>query len=150
MRDLRVVVPVVQADSDPAGKTPPSGFLFPNISRLASDAQPQLFAGVQKLVQQLYLEMFTDPLPNGVGSGFATALQGASEDTIAGIVNTGVRDLLGRMRTYQAAADLPADERLASLTVRELAFDATVGQFTLKLDLVTDAGTQVTVQPPLI
>lgn len=150
MRDLRMVVPVVQADSDPAGRVSPSGFLFPNITRLSGDARPQLFQGVQKLVQQLYLEMFTDPLPNGVGSGLATRLRSATADDINSLARSGFSDLLSRLRVYQNGLDLPLDERISDLVVAEIRYDEANASFVIQLELTTEAGETFTLEPPLV
>jgi len=143
-------VPQVMADSHPSGRNAPSGFLFPNMSRLDGDATPQLFDGVQKLVQQIYFELFTDPLPSGIGSGFASRLREANEDTIQAVAQTGVADLLARMLRYQEGYELAPDERIANLVLRSIEFDSVTNRFELVLELTTAAGTQYELRPPLV
>lgn len=148
--DLRLVVPRITPASNPQGRTPPSGFLTPDIFRFDSDKQPQAFTGIQKLVQQVYLEIITDTLPNGIGSGLATRLRTANEETINAIAQSGVSDVLQKIRGYQVGVDLPPDERLADLTLNSASFDELNASFALSLTLVSDAGQSFTIPLPLV
>lgn len=149
MYDLRLVVPVITEQSHPAGRTPPSGFLVLNMSRLDGDARPQLFDGVQKLVAQVYLEIFTDPLPNGIGSGLASRLRTADDRSIEAVAHTGITDVLARITRYQEGQELPPDERIAGLVLREFTYDDVTASFVMVLELTTAAGNQFELRAPL-
>lgn len=149
-KDLRIVVPVITPRSDPQGRQPPSGFLFPQISRLGLDDTPQLFGGIQKLVQQVYLEFFTDTLPNGVGSGMARKLRAANSQDFASVVRTETSLLLDKLLAYQDQLDLPPDERIADLTILEILYDEGQGRFAVSWELTTEAGDQFVLRPPLV
>lgn len=150
MRDLRITVPVITAES--VGQQPPDGLLFANFSRLegqATDAKPQALRGILKLVQQVYLEILTEPQPNGVGSGLASQLRDAPIDTLNALARAGVSDVLVRILRYQEGRKLPKDERLFDLQMRSLDVNETDNTFVLSLLLTSEAGETYVIQPPL-
>ena len=149
MRDLRVVVPVITPESNPQGRTPPSGFLTPSIFRLAGDAQPQAFSGIQKLVQQVYLEIMTDPLPNGIGSGMATQLKSAQADDFNAILQSAVTTVLDNIRSYQQLLDLAPDEKISDLSVIQANYDEINASFLVQLLLTAESGDEFVIEPPL-
>lgn len=151
MKDLRLSIPVITSES--IGQQAPDGLLFPNFSRLegdSTDGKPQALTGILKLVQQVYLEIMTEPQPNGVGTGLASQLRDAPIDSVAVLARIGVSDLLVRMLRYQDGFDLPKDERLFDLQLRSLDVDELTNQFTLSLLLTSEAGETFVVQPPLV
>lgn len=150
MKDLRISIPVLTAAA--SGQQAPDGLLFANFSRLegnSTDGKPQALTGILKLVQQVYLEIMTDPQPNGVGSGLASQLRDANIDTVAVLARAGVSDLLVRMLRYQDGFDLPKDERLFDLQVRSIDVDESNNSFVLSLLLTSEAGESYVIQPPL-
>jgi len=150
MRDLRITIPVITSAS--IGQQEPDGLLFANFSRLEgdkTDGKPQALSGILKLVQQVYLEIMTEPQPNGVGSGLASQLRDAPIESVAVLARAGVSDLLVRILRYQDGFNLPKDERLFDLQVRSVDVDETSNQFTLSLLLTSEAGETFVIQPPL-
>lgn len=134
--DLRLSVPVKAADSD--GQGPRDGFLT---ASLISGNQAVLYSNTEKLVQQVYLEIINDPLPDGTGSGLATQLiQGPpDENRLAAIAAAGVDIVRRNILSYQSnVGNLSNSELLSDL--RLLSFSFTGTSFDMKLELTTVNG----------
>ena len=147
-KDLRMTIPKITGRS--TGVKVPDGILFPNMVRADGDNTPQLIGGVQKLIQQIAIEILTDTLPDGIGSNFATNLRNANPNELELIARSGVTDLLQRMLDYQERLDLPLDEKIADLQFVSLLVDETSGAFRMVLRLITTAGDAFTLEPPLV
>ena len=143
-KDLRMTIPKITGRS--TGVKVPDGILFPNMVRADGDNTPQLIGGVQKLIQQIAIEI----LPDGIGSNFATNLRNANPNELELIARSGVTDLLQRMLDYQERLDLPLDEKIADLQFVSLLVDETSGAFRMVLRLITTAGDAFTLEPPLV
>lgn len=151
MKDIRITIPVITTAS--VGQQAPDGLLFPNFSRLegqSTDGKPQALTGILKLVQQVYLEIMTDPQPNGVGSGLASQLRDANIDDVSVLAQAGVSDLLVRLLRYQDGLNLPKDERIFDLQVQSIELEETSNQFDLRLLLTSEAGESYVIKPPLV
>lgn len=151
MKDIRITIPVITDES--VGQQAPDGLLFPNFSRLegqSTDGSPQALSGILKLVQQVYLEIMTEPQPNGVGSGLASQLRDANIDDVSILARSGVSDLLIRLLRYQDGLNLPKDERLFDLQVQSIDLDETTNKFVLSLLLTSEARESYVIQPPLV
>lgn len=151
MKDLRITIPVITAAS--VGQQAPDGILFPNFSRLegeSTDGKPQALTGILKLVQQIYLEILTEPQPNGVGSGLASQLRDAAIESVPVLARAGISDVMVRILRFQDGQNLPKDERLFELQVRSLEVDETANTFVLSLLLTSEAGETVEIKPPLV
>ena len=147
MKDLRITIPVITPQS--SGQQAPDGILFPNFSRQDIDNKPQALTGILKLVQQIYIEILTETQPNGVGSGLASKLRDINIENVAVAARAGVSDLLVRMLRYQDGYNLPPDERIFDLQIRNIDVDQSSNTFTLSLLLTSDAGESVAITPPL-
>lgn len=144
--DIRLATPVKSGDPLEVGDL--DGIL---VAGLISDCKMQAVTGTEKLVQQIYLEIVNDPLPDGTGSGMATDLmtgppeEGALQSIAAAAVNRIRSNILEYQRNR--AGSLPADELLADL--RLLSFSLTGNRFDLRLQVTTVSG-EVTVTPVAI
>lgn len=137
--DLRLSVPVKASDSD--GQGPRDGFL---VSSLIRNNQAVLYNDTEKLVQQVYLEIINDPLPDGTGSGLASQLlQGPpNENQLAAIAAAGIDVVRRNILSYQTGVNnLSSAELLRGLRI--LSFTYTGTSFELKLELTTDNGVVV-------
>jgi len=148
-KDLRFTIPDPTAPNALGGDAP-SGILFPNFVRADRDYTPQLYGGIQKLVQQIAIEILTDTLPDTVGSNLARNLQEVNPDELELVARSGVTDLLQRILRYQEGYDLPLDERAVDLQFISLTINESTGQFRLSLRLVTAAGDAFVIAPPLV
>jgi len=148
-KDLRLTIPNPDAPNALGGDIP-NGILFPNFVRADGDNTPQLFGGVQKLVQQIALEILTDTLPDTIGSNLARNLREVNPNGLELVARSGVTDLLQRILRYQEGYDLPPDERAVDLQFISLTVNESTGQFRLSLRLVTAAGDAFVIAPPLV
>lgn len=147
-RDLRIVVPVFNGSPFPTDKAPPDGLLTPNIVRSDGDWTPQLIGGIQKLVQQVYLEIVTDTLTDGIGSNLATDAINSPRDELETTIRLGVANVLQKILQYQENIELPADERLTDLQFINLE-ELPNNLFRANLRLTSAAGTSFVIQAPL-
>lgn len=148
-RDLRIVVPVFNGAQFPTDKAVPDGLLQPNIVREDSDWTPQLIGGIQKLVQQVYLEIVTDVLTDGVGSNLATDATQSPRDELETTIRLGVANVLQKILQYQENIELPPDERLTDLQFLSLE-DLPNNLFRAGLRLTSAAGASFVIQAPLL
>lgn len=144
--DLRISNPVKSGDALEVGAL--DGILT---AALVSDCQMKAVTGTEKLVQQIYLEIVNDPLPDGTGSGLASDLLTGPPDegALQAIAAAGVNRIRANMLEYQRnrAGSLPADELLADL--RMISFSLDDGRFDLRLEVTTVSG-EVTVTPLVV
>lgn len=144
--DIRVSSPV--KSGDPLEVGPLDGILTAN---LVSDCQLKAVTGTEKLIQQIYLEIVNDPLPDGTGSGLLTDLITGPPDegALQAIAAAGVNRIRANILEYQRnrAGSLPADELLSSL--RLISFSLADNRFDLRLEVTTVSG-EVTVTPLVV
>lgn len=100
--------------------------------RLEFAATGRLLSGLQKLVQQFVLLMFTTPgsdtFAKGVGGGIQS-LSGVSMDAkgrgaIVALIQSAVRRTASQLTTIQASLKLPADERIKHAELLDVRFDS--------------------------
>lgn len=141
--DLRISSPV--KSGDPLEVGPLDGIL---VAGLVSDCQMKAVTGTEKLIQQIYLEIINDPLPDGTGSGLATDLTTGPPDEgiLQSIAAAGVNRIRANILEYQRnrAGALPADELLSNL--RLASFTLSENNFDLRLEVTTVSG-EVTITP---
>lgn len=147
-RDLRIVVPVLNGAQFPTDVATPDGLLTPNIVRADGDWTPQLIGGIQKLVQQVYLEIITDTLIDGIGSNLATDAVNSPREELETTIRLGVANVLQKILQYQENIELPPDERLTDLQFISLD-ELPNNLFRANLRLFSAAGTEFTLQAPL-
>jgi hypothetical protein len=144
--DLRISSPV--KSGDPLEVGPLDGIL---VAGLVSDCQMKAVTGTEKLVQQIYLEIVNDPLPDGTGSGLATDLTTGPPDEgiLQSIAAAGVNRIRANILGYQRnqAGALPADELLSNL--RLVSFTLNGNNFDLRLEVTTVSG-EVTITPLVV
>lgn len=144
--DIRISSPV--KSGDPLEVGPLDGILT---AGLIVDCQMKAVTGTEKLIQQIYLEIINDPLPDGTGSGLATDLITGPPDegALQAIAAAGVNRIRSNILEYQRnqAGSLPADELLSNL--RLVSFSLTGNSFDLRLEVTTVSG-EVTVTPLVV
>ena len=151
MEDLLLLTPDNTVD-DPELRDLPDGLVRAQIIRSASPNyrthMSLIIEGIQKLVQEVWLEIISDRTPDGTGSGMAAALQStaATESSInrlaqqyAAIVQSNV------IRNQGLVGRLPATEQLRSLLVSAVEYSATSRQASISLELQSRAGMTVSI-----
>ena len=139
--DLRIATPI--KTGDPLQVGPRDGILLP---QLINNCAARLVSGTEKLVQQITLEILNDRLPDGTGSGLATALKTAppDQDTMRRIAASGVatvkRHILANQQDLSSAFD--ESELLADLRLLEFHTDGQL--FDMRLELTTVNGVVTT------
>jgi hypothetical protein len=86
---------------------------------LQSGDSPRSLRGMDALIQEVIIELFSDPVGTGGGSGFVTALQGTplGSSDIGSSLNARIRTAQENIFGYQKEARLSDDRRLRSLTI---------------------------------
>lgn len=144
--DLRLSQPVKTNESIGTGER--DGILFASLIR---DCQARVLSGTEKLVQQIYLEIVNDPLPDGTGSGLASDLIAGPPEpaSLQSIAIAGVDRVRANIMSYQRSeiGNLTEDELLADLRV--ISFDVSGTNFELRLEVTTVSG-EVTLTPAVI
>jgi len=135
--DLRIVNPA--KSGDPLEVGPRDGILLP---QLIADCAARLVEGTEKLVQQITLEILNDPLPDGTGSGLASALKAAPPDESEArrIASAGVRRVKSNILAQQQNLQNGVDESELLLDLRLLSFSISSNSFDLRLEVVTVDG----------
>jgi hypothetical protein len=86
---------------------------------LQSGDSPRSLRGMDALIQEVIIELFSDPVGTGGGSGFVAALQGTplGSSDIGSSLNARIRTAQENIFGYQKEARLSDDRRLRSLTI---------------------------------
>jgi len=144
--DIRIATPVKSGDPLEVGAL--DGILT---AALVSDCQMKAVTGTEKLIQQIYLEIVNDPLPDGTGSGLATDLVMGPPDegALRAIAVAGVNRIRANVLENQRnrSGSLPGDELLSNL--RLVSFTLSGNNFDLRLEVTTVSG-EVTVTPMVV
>jgi hypothetical protein len=89
------------------------------VIRLSSGNSPQMVRGLNALVQAVVMELCSKPLSPQGGSGFVATLfsDSAGSSEAERMMATRLFNARQNILAYQRDADLPADERLADLSL---------------------------------
>jgi len=145
--DLGVFVPdpnTQAAIADPEIIDLPSGELLTQILRGTSGAY---FSGVQKLIQMVVIELWSDPKPDGSGAGLMQVFTGEARNVDRASTRSAIAQRVTKARNniiaYQSddGPTLSPSETLTDLLIRSIDFVADT--VTINLSLITSAGENV-------
>lgn len=142
MEDLLILTPDTELRPDPAVDRLPDGLIRPHVIRSTGSQgfvhNTASIEGIQKLVQEVWLEIISDRTVDGTGSGMASTLRST----------TGGRDILTRLsrhltslvqsniiRAQAFRGDLPKIEQLLTLKLITVRFDDQTREFKIDLEL---------------
>lgn len=89
---------------------------------LRSGDSPRSLKGMEALMQEVIIELFSDPAGTGGGSGFASSLQGTplGSPDINSVLSSRMRAAQENIFGYQKDARLSDDRRLRSLALLDV------------------------------
>jgi len=156
MEDLLLLTPDATVD-DSEIRDLPDGLVQAHIIRSVSPNHNThmtlLIEGIQKLVQEVWLEIISDRTPDGSGSGMSAAMQStaANAQSITQLAQQYTATVQANViRNQGLLGRIPAAEQLRSLLVRDVQYDEVLRQSVISLELQSRAGMTavITYQPP--